>query len=128
MAVGTLVDTCILTDVLRGYVPAAHYLRGASEPFYISAVSVAELFQHTKDGPERAALSSLLSAIEIIPVDSAIAERSGILRRDYGHSHHVTLAHALIAATAERHDLKLATLHPSHFPTIKRTTTPYRKA
>ena len=82
MAVGTLVDTCILTDVLRGYVPAAHYLRGSSEPFYISATSVAELFQHIKDGPERAALSSLISAIEIISLDAAIAERAGIIAEE----------------------------------------------
>jgi predicted nucleic acid-binding protein len=127
MAVGTLIDTDIMTDVLRGYVPAAHYLRGSPEPFSISAISVAELFQHVKDGGERGALAGLLSVIDIIPIDAAIAERAGVLRRDYGESHRVTTGDAIIAATAERFSLMLATLHPRHFPSVKRITTPYRK-
>ena len=127
MAYGTLIDTDILTDVLRGYVPAAHYLRGSPEPFSISAISIAELFQHIKDGRERGALSGLLSVVEVIPIDSTIAERAGVIRRDYGDSHGVTMNDAFIAATADRHNLMLATLHPRHYPTIKRVTTPYRR-
>ena len=127
MAVGTLIDTDILTDVLRGYVPAVQYLRGMPEPFSISAVSVAELFQSIRDGQERGALASLLGVVEILPVDAAIAERAGVLRRDFAASHRVTFADTFVAATAERYNLQLATLHPRRFPSVKRITTPYRK-
>lgn len=127
MITGTLIDTDILHDCLRGYVPAMHYLRGMPEPFVVSVVSVAELYHHVKDGAERSALASLLSTIEILPIDGAIAERAGILRRDHNDSQHVSFGDALIAATAERHHLQLATLHPRHFPSVKRITSPYRK-
>lgn len=127
MAVGTLIDTDILTDVLRGYVPAIQYLRGMPEPCSISAVSVAELYQHIKDGQERGALASLLGVVDVLPVDANLAERAGVLRRSYAESHQVTLPDAIVAASAERYGLQLATLHPRHFPSVKRITTPYRK-
>lgn len=127
MAVGTLIDTDILSDVLRGYVPALQYLRGMPEPCSLSAVSVAEVYQHVRDGHERGALAALLGVVEILPVDVHIAERAGVLRRSYADSHQVTLPDAIVAASAERYGLQLATLHPRHFPTVKRVTTPYRK-
>jgi len=127
MAVGTLIDSDIVMDVLRGYVPAVQYLRGMPEPFSISAISVAELFQMIRDGNERGALATLLGVVQVLPVDASIAERAGVIRRDHASSRMVSMADALVAATAERYNIQLATLRPRHFPTIKRVTTPYRK-
>lgn len=127
MAASTLIDTDILMDVLRGHVPALHYLRSLPDPFALSAASVGEVAEGLRDGRERAAFLSLLNAVTVVPVDAAIATRAGFLRRDFGESHGVTLADGLIAATAERLNLQLATLHPRHYPSLKRVTTPYRK-
>ncbi len=127
MAAGLLLDTDIMMDVLRGYVPAVQYLRSMPQPFSISSVSVAELVQHVQDGSERGALANLLGVVDVLPVDAVIAERAGVLRREYGKSHRVTLADAIVAATAERYSIQLATLHPRHYPSVQRITTPYRK-
>ncbi|MBM4294349.1 MAG: type II toxin-antitoxin system VapC family toxin [Deltaproteobacteria bacterium] len=57
--------------------------------------------------------------MEIIPVDAEIAQKGGLYRRDYGPSHGVGLADALIAATAELHQARLVTLNPRHFPMVE---------
>lgn len=127
MAGSTLIDTDILFDCLRGFVPARQYLRALPDPFAVSAISLAELYRHARDGAERSALVSLFSTVEVLPVDAAIAERAGVICRDYAESHAVTIADALTAATAERHTRQLATLKPGRYPTIRRLTTPYRR-
>ena len=48
-----------------------------------------------------------------------------MLVRLFGRSHSVELGDALIAATAEHHDLKLATLNVRHFPMFKRLKPAY---
>lgn len=127
MAVGTLIDSDILTDVLRGYVPAVQYLRGMPEPFSVSAISIAELFQVVRDAAERGSIATLLGVVQVLPVDALIAERAGAIRRQHAGSRLVSMADAIVAATAERYNIQLATLHPRHFPSVKRITTPYRK-
>ncbi|MFZ3115096.1 MAG: PIN domain-containing protein [Syntrophales bacterium] len=53
--------------------------------------------------------------------------KAGLYRRQYGPSHGVGLADALIAATAEANDAKVATLNKTHFPMIE-VVVPYRKS
>lgn len=62
---------------------------------------VAELYVGVREGKERAALNTLLSLFEVIPIDMELAERGGLLRTDFGPKHGTGLADALIAATAQ---------------------------
>ncbi len=52
--------------------------------------------------------------------------KGGLYRRDYGPSHGVGLADALIAATAELHQAKFVTLNARHFPMVE-VEVPYSK-
>ncbi len=55
-----------------------------------------------------------------------MAADGGLLRRDYGKSHGVGLADALVAATAEMPGLELVTLNRKHDPMLASIRVPYR--
>jgi predicted nucleic acid-binding protein len=122
-----LIDIDVLVDYLRGQPKAVEYLEGREEEMVVSSITVAELFAGVREGRERTALSTFLSAFETIPVDTGIAERGGLYRRDYGRSHNTGLADALIAATAEQVRAPLITLNRKHFPMLSNVQVPYTK-
>ena len=114
-----LLDTDVLVDYLRGRDEAAAYLEARAEPLLISAITVAELHGGVREGDEKTRLAQFLGAFEIIPLDAEIARQGGLYRRDYGASHGVGLADALIAATAALHQAQLVTLNARHFPMLE---------
>lgn len=81
-----------------------------------------------RDGEERNALNNFVLAFEVVAVSPEIAERGGLIRRDYKKSHNTGLADALIAATAEHERASLVTLKDKHFPMLEDVVTPYRKS
>jgi predicted nucleic acid-binding protein len=60
-------------------------------------------------------------------VTSDIARAGGFFKRDYGKSHGVGLADAIIAATCETENADLKTLNVKHYPMIKGLIPAYRK-
>jgi hypothetical protein len=122
-----LVDTDVLIDYLRDNPTAVQFLENDEQELLISTISVAELYAGVREGVERTALESFLSAFELVSVDNAIAERGGLYRRDYFRSHAVSLADALIAATAFVRSATLVTLNRKHFPMISDIRIPYTK-
>lgn len=125
---GMLVDTDVLIDFLRGYEAARDFVAQLPEQVFVSAITVAELHVGVRNGKERAALTEFLGTLETLPLDAETAAEGGLLRRDYGPSHGVGLNDALIAATALRHNLELATLNRKHYPMVKELRVPYQKA
>lgn len=124
---GTLIDTDVLIDFLRGHEAAMDFIAQLPEQAYISAITVAELHVDVRNGKERATLTEFLDTLETLPLDAETAAEGGLLRRDYGPSHGVGLNDALIAATAIRHKLELATLNHKHYPMVKDLRVPYQK-
>ena len=122
-----LLDTDVLIDYLRNLPQAVAYLESLDNPLYMSAITVAELYAGVREGRERAALTSLISVFEVVPIEQEIAERGGLLRRDSGKSHGTGLADAVIAATAEQKQATLVTLNRKHFPMLGRLEVPYEK-
>jgi predicted nucleic acid-binding protein len=122
-----LVDTDILIDYLRGHPGAGSFLESRFDEVSISAVSVAELYQGVREGRERTLLARMVSALIVLPLTTEIAERAGLFRRDYRAATGCGLADCLIAATATRHGLELATLNGKHFTMLERVVTPYSK-
>lgn len=113
-----LVDTNILIDHLRGVSKATTYLRQARSAgmLWISAVTIAEVYagQRTRQAKQAAKVSRLLNLFRIAYVDGVVAKLGGEIARDCG----TLLPDALIAATAVRKGLVLATRNISHFQHI----------
>ncbi|HEY0082080.1 MAG TPA: type II toxin-antitoxin system VapC family toxin [Pyrinomonadaceae bacterium] len=122
-----LIDTDVLIDYLRGRAEAVSYLESLTESLFISAVTVAELYAGVREGAERTALEQFLSVFNVIPVNDVIAANGGLIRRDYGKSHGVGLADAIIASTAENSKAELVTLNKKHFSMLSNVITPYHK-
>ncbi|MDO9228244.1 MAG: type II toxin-antitoxin system VapC family toxin [Syntrophales bacterium] len=127
MADQVLLDTDVLIDYLRDYDAAVVYLEGLSQPLLVSVITVAELYSGVQEGKERNVLDQFMRAFDKIPIDDNIAMKAGLIRRQYGPSHGIGLADALVAATAAVNNAKVATLNKSHFPMIK-TVVPYQKS
>jgi predicted nucleic acid-binding protein len=104
-----LLDSDVLVDHLRGH---RRIIPGRDE-LYVSAISRAELFSGR--GAEERRIRRLLEPMENLPVDAAIAERAGRLRRGTSRR----LPDALIAATALEHRLTLVTRNIRDFEGVK---------
>lgn len=96
---GILVDTDVLADHLRG---RRRFVPGDDE-VYVSSITRSELLagRHVSEAP----VARLLGPMAEVPVDNATAARAGRIRREVD----VSLADALIAASAIEHDLTLVT-------------------
>ena len=97
-----LVDSDVIIDHIRGARSLPDF------PLACSAITRCELFAG-RDQPDL--LRRLLAPIYEIPVDTAIAERGGALKRAL----QLPTPDALIAATALEHELPLMTRNQRHF-------------
>ena len=122
-----LIDTDVIIDYLREQVDAVAYIESLTNPLLISGVTVAELYSGVREGEERTALETFISAFEVVPVSEQIAVKGGLYRRDYSKTHKVGLADALIAATADIRGATLVTLNTKHFPMLAPVKAPYIK-
>lgn len=114
-----LVDSDVLIDFLRGQPEARGFVLSLPRDVAISAITVAELHVAVREGKERVTLQGMLDSFRILPLDTEIARCGGLWRRDFGRSHGVGLNDALIAATAETHQLPLATLNLKRYPMLR---------
>jgi toxin FitB len=103
-----LVDTDIFIDHLRG---ARRFAPGDNSVAY-SVVTRCELFAGSRT--DETAVRHLLDPFMEFPIERAVAERAGRIRRQFG----VKIADALIAATALEYSLILVTRNIRHFDRI----------
>ncbi len=105
-----LVDTDVFVDHLRG---AARLWTGRDRLAY-SVITRAELF--AGDAEQESAVAAILAPFRELPVDRAVAEAAGRMRRRSG----VRLPDALIAATALQAGIPLLTRNRRDFERIPR--------
>jgi len=122
-----LYDTDVLIDVLRGIEVARAALDIDRPDLYVSAITVAELYQGVREGPERIKLDELVEDLIVLNINEDTAIAGGLLRRTYKQSHGSGLEDCLIGATANEYDLTLKTLNTRHFPMVKKLVAPYSK-
>ncbi len=122
-----LIDTDILIDYLKGEKQSCVFLEGIKEPLLISSINVAELCSGVKRGKEESILEMFLKAFQIIPVSIEIARMGGLYCRDFKKSHNIGLADAMIAATVDIMECRLATLNKKHYPMFNNVLVPYTK-
>jgi predicted nucleic acid-binding protein len=111
-----LFDTSVLVDFLRDRPEAAKFLGVQPEMPCISVASAFELYAGVASRREEQLIERLLEQSKLLPVTVEIAKRAGVLVRVFQPSHSVEAIDAIIAATAEQHGLRLATLNVKHFP------------
>lgn len=113
-----LVDTNILIDHLRGVSKATTFLATGREQRDLMGfgITIAEVFagQKTRQLKQAAKVGRLLNHFRIAYLDGVVAKLGGEIVRDCG----TALPDALIAATALRKGLVLATRNTSHFGNI----------
>lgn len=73
-------------------------------------------------------MAELLANVRIVPVSAEIARLGGLYRRDFGRSHGVGLADAIIAASAIVEDVDLETLNTKHYPMFQGIRPAYAKS
>ena len=125
-----LVDTDVLIDFLRGREQAVSFVKLESDRIILSSIIVAELYAGVrggKDDTEQTALERFLALFRIVPVTASIARLGGLYKRDYGKSHGISLADAVVAATATLENAELKTLNVKHYPMFSSIEPAYRK-
>ena len=127
MAGSILLDTDVLVDFLRGHVKAVAFVKTYSARIILSSIVIAELYAGVKGDAEQVALEDFVSLFRVVPVSAEIAKAGGLYKRDYGKSHGVGLADAILAATAEAEDAELKILNRRHYPMLKRLKPAYTK-
>ncbi|MGD9900625.1 MAG: type II toxin-antitoxin system VapC family toxin [Calditrichaceae bacterium] len=111
-----LVDTDVLIDFLRGNEKAIELINTISPHIILSPIVVAELFAGVKGDDELSVLNNFISFFRIVPIDTEIAKMGGLYKRDFGKSHGIGLADALLAATAYQENAEILTLNIKHYP------------
>jgi predicted nucleic acid-binding protein len=122
-----LLDTDVLVDFFRGLDKAVAFVNQYNERIILSSIVVAELYGGIKGDAEQNALQHFISLFRVVPIDAAIGKAGGLYRRDYGKSHGVGLADAILAATAESENAELKTLDIKHYPMVKNLNPAYTK-
>lgn len=127
MARPILPDTDVLVDFLRGHSKAVAFVNAHHARIILSSIVVAELYAGVKGDAEYATLQDFVSLFHVVPVSTEIAKAGGLYKRDYGKSHGVGLADAILAATAEAENAELKTLNARHYPMLKDLRPAYKK-
>ncbi|HHP7236338.1 MAG TPA: type II toxin-antitoxin system VapC family toxin [Desulfobacterales bacterium] len=122
-----LVDTDVLADFLRGHGKAVAFVNEHADRIILSSIVVAELYAGVKGDEEQVALDRFVSIFRVVSVSAEIAKAGGLCKRDYGKSHGVGLADAILYATAEAENAELKTLNTKHYPMIKDLSPAYTK-
>lgn len=125
-AVRTLFDSTVLVAHLRGDERATRLLTGVpTEERLASVLSRIEIEGGMRRG-ERAGVATLFGALRLLPVTDAVARRAGEHLRRFRRSHPgIDVVDYALAATAELHEARLATLNVKHFPMCKGLRRPW---
>lgn len=115
-----LLDTSICIDFLRHHQNAIAFIHSAvskQEPLFLSVITETELFagDDSVDSVRRRALEEFLAHFSILPVDSSIARKAGLFKRQ----NNASFPDALIAATAIENNLPLVSRDQKAFSKIK---------
>lgn len=122
-----ILDTDVVIDYLRSKPAAIAFVDGLASKPMLSVITVAELYRGVRDGQERVDLDDLVAQSRVLLLDLPAAVAGGLYQRQYGKSHGVGLADAMIAAVAEQHGSTLVTLNLKHFPMLSDVVIPYVK-
>lgn len=85
---------------------------------YITPVQVAEIHSGLRP-KEKIRVETFIDSLNVLSIDKRIGQLAGEYLHDYGRSHSVTMADALVGAAAKVNIFKLWTLNRKHYPMFK---------
>jgi predicted nucleic acid-binding protein len=127
MVMPVILDTDVLVDFLRGHSKAVDFVNANDARIILSSIVVAELYAGVKGDADEETLEDFISLFRVVPVSAEIAKAGGLYKRNYGKSHGVGLADAILAATVELENAEFKTLNIKHYPMLKRLRPAYTK-
>jgi predicted nucleic acid-binding protein len=111
-----LVDLDILVDYLRGDERAVGFIQTNAERIILAAPVVAALYAGASGPADTASLDDVLGLFPVIPVSREIARAAGLYLAEFGRSHGLKQARAVMAAVTEAEQAELKTLDPGAYP------------
>lgn len=114
-------DTNILIDLFSGHVQAKDTLSRFPVNRAISLMTWIEVMVGAKKHSQESRTREALDTFEILPLSSAVAERSVLLRQELG----MKLPDAIILVTAQIYSRELVTRNVKDFEGISGVTIPY---
>ncbi len=116
---GFLIDTDVLIDISRGNADAADFLDALNGEIFIGRVSAMELIAGARDRRDQEVIEKFIALFDVKELSERIGQEAHRELKQYSKSHGLTLADALIAATAKDQDLELVSKNEKHFRPIK---------
>jgi len=118
-----LFDTDVLIWALRGNIRASRAVDDA-DARALSVVSYMELLQGARYKPEVRAIREYLADLgfRILPLTENIGHRASIYMEEHALSHSMSMADALIAATAVEASEAILTANAKHYRAVRELT------
>ena len=115
-----LLDTDVLIWVFRGNSKAARLVDSLEEG-HVSVITYMELIQEARNRAELKSIKSFLSGygLGVLPLSENIGHRATVYVEEYGLAMAMSVADALIAASAVEHNLALCTGNRKHYKSVK---------
>lgn len=110
-----VLDTNILIEILKGNQSIISKLESSNFDFFISAITVMELYYGAFNKEESLKLQKFVRLFNLLEIDEMISSKSTALILKYAKSHNLTIPDALIASTAIENRMKLFTLNLKDF-------------
>ena len=111
-----LLDTSILVDLMRGSQSARDWIDSIpQEGRAISVITAAELLAGCRNRSEQRAVERELGNYEILWLSEEISASALEYYKQFHLSHNIAFFDCLIASTALKSELRLATLNLKHF-------------
>jgi predicted nucleic acid-binding protein len=114
-----LFDTDVLIDISRGSSAAADFVDDLNDDISIARISAMELIIGARDRHDQNVIERFISLFQLIELSEAVGQEAYAQAKRYSKSHGLTVADALIAATATTNDLTLVTRNEKHFRPIR---------
>jgi predicted nucleic acid-binding protein len=114
-----IVDTDVLIWILRGdRMVGETFKKVVAETkgyIFITPIQIAEIYKGLRT-KEKLKVETFLETLNVIDIDKNIGRIAGEFLNKYESSHNVTIADAIIGASAKINLFKLWTLNKKHYP------------
>ena len=114
-----VIDTDIIIWILRGNKDIEELFKKVVNEtdgyIFITPIQIAEIYAGIRQ-KERPDAENFIESLSVIDINKSIGRLAGDFINRYGRTHNVTIADAMIAASAKLNLFKLWTLNKRHYP------------